>query len=122
MEQYLNTYLPIAVFVCVGIGFGFVAYFLAHLFRPKRIDSEDARTSYECGIYPERDAKVKFNIRYLVFVLLFVAFDVEAIFLYPWAVQARFLGEYALVEVTIFILIILFGWAYAWGRGLLTWD
>ncbi len=120
--EYLNNYVNIGIFVLVGIGFGLVAYFLSFLLRPKRIKGEKALTPYECGMYPEKDADVKFNVRYLTFLLIFVAFDVEAIFLYPWAVKANVLGLYAFFEVFLFIGIILVGWLYAWGRGLLKWD
>jgi len=120
--DYLGNYVAIGIFVLVGVAFGLFAYFLSFLLRPKRITSERAQTAYECGIYPEKDANVKFNIRYLVYLLIFVAFDVEAIFLYPWALKASKLGMYAFVEVSIFIGLILVGWLYAWGRGLLKWD
>ena len=120
--EYLHSYIAVGIFVVVGVGFGLFAYFLSYMLRPKRVHSEEATTAYECGISPEKDAKVKFNVRYLVFLLIFVAFDVEAIFLYPWAVKAKMLGMYAFVEVSIFVTIILIGWAYAWGRGLLKWD
>jgi len=120
--EYLQSYISAGIFVAVGVGFGLFAYFLSYILRPKRIDSENAKTAYECGIQPEKDAKVKFNIRYLIYLLIFVAFDVEAIFLYPWAVKTSTLGWYAFIEVTIFVSIILIGWIYAWGRGLLKWD
>ncbi|NLI39777.1 MAG: NADH-quinone oxidoreductase subunit A [Caldisericales bacterium] len=101
---------------------GLIAFFLAFAMRPKRIDSDLATTSYECGIAPRTDSKIRFNVRYIVFALIFVAFDVEAVFLYPWAVKVKELGTYAIVEVTLFIAILLVGYFYAWGRGLLKWD
>ncbi len=110
------------IFFLVGLGMGLVAFFLNFLLRPKRITGEQAETTYECGIPPAKDARIQFNVRYIIFALLFVAFDVEAVFLYPWAVQAKLFGLYALVEVVIFIAIILVGYFYAWGRGMLKWE
>jgi len=119
---YFKYYLFVGIFVLVGIGFGLFAYFLSWLLRPKRIDSPESVTSYECGIKPEGSADIKFNVRYLIFTLIFVAFDVEAVFLYPWAVHAKLLGWYAVGEALLFIGILLVGYFYAWGRGLLKWD
>lgn len=119
---YFKYYLFVGIFVLVGIGFGLFAYFLSWLLRPKRIDSPESVTSYECGIKPEGSADIKFNVRYLIFALIFVAFDVEAVFLYPWAVHAKLLGWYAVGEALLFIGILLVGYFYAWGRGLLKWD
>ncbi len=119
---YFKYYLFVGIFVLVGIGFGLFAYFLSWLLRPKRIDSPESVTSYECGIKPEGSADIKFNVRYLIFALIFVAFDVEAVFLYPWAVQAKLLGWFAVGEALLFIGILLVGYFYAWGRGLLKWD
>ncbi|MBP7732269.1 MAG: NADH-quinone oxidoreductase subunit A [Caldisericia bacterium] len=120
--MFPEAYLFAGIFVLVGIGFGLVAYLLAHLLRPKRINSPEAVTAYECGIKPDGDADIKYNIRYLIFALIFVAFDVEAVFLYPWAVNAKLLGWYAAGEAILFVGILLVGYFYALGRRLLQWD
>jgi len=122
LNDYSLGYLFVGIFALVGLAMGLIAFFLAFALRPKRIDSDLATTSYECGIPPKTDSKIKFNIRYIVFALIFVAFDVEAVFLYPWAVKVKELGTYAIFEVTLFIAILLVGYFYAWGRGLLKWD
>ena len=76
---------------------------------------------YECGMVPIGDAHVRYNVRYYVFALLFVVFDVEAVFLYPWAVAYRQLGVYAFVEAIVFIAILFVGYAYAWRKRAMEW-
>ncbi len=76
---------------------------------------------YECGMVPIGDAQVRYNVRYYVFGLLFVIFDVEAVFLYPWAVAYRQLGLFAFFEALIFIAILLIGYVYAWRKGAMEW-
>jgi NAD(P)H-quinone oxidoreductase subunit 3 len=89
--------------------------------RPSRPDPIKDDT-YECGVETEGDALGQFNVRYYVFALLFVIFDVEAVFLYPWAVAYRQLGLYAFVEAVLFIGILLVGYVYAWRRKALEWT
>ena len=88
--------------------------------RPKRPDPVKEAT-YECGVETVGDAWGQFNVRYYVFALLFVIFDVEAVFLYPWAVAYRQLGLYAFVEAVLFVLILVVGYVYAWRRKALEW-
>ncbi len=76
---------------------------------------------YECGMVPIGDAQVRYNVRYYVFGLLFVVFDVEAVFLYPWAVAYVGLGVYAFFEALIFMAILFIGYAYAWRKGAMEW-
>ena len=89
--------------------------------RPKRPDPIKEDT-YECGVETEGDALGQFHVRYYVIALLFVLFDVEAVFLYPWAVAYRQLGLFAFVEALIFIAILLVGYVYAWRRKALEWT
>src|SRR3990172_1610577 len=88
--------------------------------RPKRPDPIKSAT-YECGVETVGDAWGQFNVRYYVFALLFVVFDVEAVFLYPWAVAFRQLGLFAFVEAVLFIAILVVGYVYAWRRRALEW-
>lgn len=114
-----NEYLPILIFIVFGFVFVFGGLIAAFLVREGRKSKE---TTYECGEEPVGNAWIQFNMRYYVFALLFVAFDVETIFLYPWAVVYKQLGMFAFVEAAIFIVILLVGLAYAWGKGALTWE
>jgi NADH:ubiquinone oxidoreductase subunit 3 (subunit A) len=88
--------------------------------RPKAPDPIKASV-YECGMVPIGDAHVRYNVRYYLFALLFVVFDVEAVFLYPWAVAYRQLGTYAFVEALIFIAILFVGFVYAWRKRAMEW-
>ncbi len=88
--------------------------------RPRKPDPIK-QSVYECGMVPVGDALVRYNVRYYLFALLFVVFDVEAIFLYPWAVAYRGLGVYAFVEALIFIAILLVGYVYAWRKRAMEW-
>ncbi len=88
--------------------------------RPKRPDPIKSAT-YECGVETEGETWVQFNVRYYVVALLFVIFDVEAVFLYPWAVAFRQLGLFAFVEAVVFLLILVVGYLYAWRRQALEW-
>ncbi len=87
---------------------------------PKRPDPIKSAT-YECGVETEGDALGQFNVRYYVFALLFVIFDVEAVFLYPWAVAFGGLGLFAFIEAVLFVAILLVGYVYAWRRNALEW-
>ena len=89
--------------------------------RPNRPDPVKTDT-YECGVETEGDALVQFNARYYVVALLFVVFDVEAVFLYPWAVAFRQLGLFAFVEALLFLAVLVVGYVYAWRRKALEWS
>jgi len=116
-----SQYGYVAVFILVGVVFLIVALLAAWLLRPTR-PSRAKSTPYECGIPPTGDAWNQFNPRYYIFALLFLLFDVEAAYLYPWAVRVGQLGLYAVVEMLIFLAILGFGLAYAWRKGSLRWE
>ena len=79
-------------------------------------------STYECGEVPVGEPWIRFRVAYYIFALMFVVFDVEAVFLYPWAVIARRLGLYGLVEMLVFLAILVLGLAYAWRKGVLRWQ
>ena len=121
-------YGPVATLVVLGIVFAVVALFLAYLLRP--VDRyEEKLLTYECGIIPWGEAWSKFFVRYYVNALIFVLFDIEAIFLIPWAVVYKAMSHqgqgglnlFPAVEMGIFIAILLLGLAYAWRKGDLEW-
>lgn len=124
MEQlnlYQNNYLIVFVFLCLGVLLPIVALFAAKLLRPKYKKDERKYTTYESGMEPFSDARVQFNVRYYVFALMFVIFDVETVFLYPWAVAYEKLGIFALIEMLIFVVMLLIGLIYAWKKKVLKW-
>lgn len=117
----MGGYLTIAVFGLVGFGFVAVNLFLAGLLRPSAPTPEKLET-YECGPAPFGDAWRQFNLHYYLFALLFVVFDVEAAFLYPWALAFRRVGMYAVVEMILFVGLLALGLVYAWRRGAIEWE
>ncbi|MDX1390172.1 MAG: NADH-quinone oxidoreductase subunit A [Acidobacteriota bacterium] len=114
------AYLPILLFVAVGIAFFAVTLTFASLIRPARPDPVK-ESPYECGIEAEEGAWGRQSVHYYVIAVLFVIFDVEVVFLFPWAVQYRVLGLFGLVEMGIFLLILIVAYVYAWKKGALTW-
>ncbi len=116
----LSRATPRGWYVGFGIAFVLVNLGLWWLLRPSRF-SEEKLTTYECGENPQGSAWVQFNIRFYVFALIFIVFDVEAVFLLPWAVVFRQLGVLAFVEGLVFIAILAVGLAYVWRKGDLEW-
>ncbi|WP_447600199.1 NADH-quinone oxidoreductase subunit A [Nitrospira sp. Nam80] len=119
--EYLTRYFPVLVFIFVALGFGVVTLLLSYVVQPKYPEPEKLST-YECGSEPFSDARMPFPVRYYIFAMLFVIFDVEIIFLYPWAVVFNKIGLIGLLEMMMFIALFLVAYAYAWRKGALEWD
>ncbi|HET7746113.1 MAG TPA: NADH-quinone oxidoreductase subunit A [Vicinamibacteria bacterium] len=119
-SEFLASHAAVLAFLLVSIAFVTVNLLLWKLVRPSR-HSEEKLTTYECGENPTGNAWIQFNIRFYVFALIFIVFDVEVIFLLPWAVVFRDLGLLAYVEGLIFIFILVVGLAYVWKKGDLEW-
>jgi NADH-quinone oxidoreductase subunit A len=116
-----ENYLPVAIFVAIALAFGVGTLLIGILVRPSNI--YPAKTSpYESGAVPFSDARVPIPMRYYIIAMLFVIFDIETVFLYPWAVVFDKIGLFGLVEMMIFIFILLVGYVYAWKKGALEWD
>jgi NADH:ubiquinone oxidoreductase subunit 3 (subunit A) len=116
----LTSYSSVLAFIVVALGFLVVNLLVWKVLRPSRF-SEEKLTTYECGENPTGSAWVQFNIRFYVFALIFIVFDVEAVFLLPWAVVFRELGMLAFVEGLVFIAILVVALAYVWRKGDLEW-
>ncbi len=115
-----EDYLWVALFLGVGVVFvagGFIANWFARPSKP----SERKSSIYECGELPVGTSWIQFNVRYYLFALIFVIFDVEVVFLFPWAVVFKQLGLFAFVEMVVFIAILVVGLIYAWRKGILKW-
>jgi NADH-quinone oxidoreductase subunit A len=121
MDKYFNNYLIVTIFLALGILLPIVALTFGRLLRPNKPSVEKAET-YESGNAPFMESRVKFNIRYYLFALMFVIFDVETVFLYPWAVAYNKLGLFALVEMLIFVSLLVVGLLYAWKKKVLQWN
>ena len=117
---YGTLYLYVGLFMLLVSGFVAAVLFLARMISPRRRSSTKGQT-YETGESTVTDPWRPFPVRYYVFALLFLIFDVEAAFLYPWAVIYKSLGVYGFVEMVIFVFILGVGLAYAWGKGALKW-
>ena len=114
-------YLPVLLFVAVGLGFGAVTILASSLIVPRRVAPEKM-SAYECGVDPVGDARGRFNIRFYMIAVLFILFDIEAVFLYPWAVAFNALGLYGLIEMVLFIVILLVGYLYLLKKRALEWE
>lgn len=112
--RVLLFFIIAAVFVAAGL-------FVAYLLRPKKWYPEKL-TTYECGEEPVGSSWIKYNIRFYVVALVFLIFEVETVFLFPWAVVFKDLGLFAFIEMVIFLVILLVGYAYVWVNGDLDWD
>ncbi len=119
--EYLTRYFPVLVFIFVALGFGVVTLLLSYVVQPKYPEPQKL-SAYECGSEPFSDARMPFPVRYYIFAMLFVIFDVEVIFLYPWAVVFNKVGLIGLLEMLMFIALFLVAYAYAWRKGALEWD
>jgi NADH-quinone oxidoreductase subunit A len=113
-------YLAVLIFLFVGSGIVLITFFINKLIRPHN-PYPAKNANYECAEEPVGSGWIQFNPRFYIFALIFVIFDVEAVFMFPWAVAFNQLGLYALVEMVLFILILLFGLYYAWKKGALKW-
>jgi NADH:ubiquinone oxidoreductase subunit 3 (subunit A) len=116
----LTSYSSVLAFMVVALAFLVVNLIAWKILRPSRF-SEEKLTTYECGENPTGSAWVQFNIRFYVFALIFIIFDVEAVFLLPWAVVFRELGMVAFLEGLVFIAILVVALAYVWRKGDLEW-
>lgn len=118
-----NVYLPILFLGLLSFGFAAVSVVLATFTGPKRYNRAKV-AAYECGIEPTPQAigGSKFPIKYYLTAMLFIVFDIEIVFLYPWAVSFDLLGLFGLVEMIIFIVTVLAAYAFVWRRGGLEWD
>ena len=121
LNLYQNNYMIVFIFLCLGVLLPIVALFMGKLLRPNK-PQESKYTTYESGIEPFNDSRVQFTIRYYIFALMFVIFDVETVFLYPWAVAYEKLGIFALIEMLIFVLMLVIGLIYAWKKKVLKWN
>jgi NADH-quinone oxidoreductase subunit A len=117
----LRTYIPIFLFVLIAIGFAIFAILFSKLVHPHAA-GEVKLEPYECGIEAVGDARDRYSIRYYLIAMLFVIFDVETIFMFPWAVSVDQLALFGLIEMLVFLFILVVGYFYAWKKGALEWQ
>ncbi|MCM1005366.1 MAG: NADH-quinone oxidoreductase subunit A [Prevotella sp.] len=107
--------------VITGLGLVFAALLIARLISPRTFSVKKSEP-YECGIPTRGDSMLQFKVGYYLFAILFLVFDVETVFLYPWAVICRALGPTGLISIAVFMFILILGLAYAWRKGALKWQ
>ena len=120
LSDYLRSFLTVGLFAALAIVLFFLLVGISALLRPDR-HQEQKYIAYESGADPIGSMWSQSQVRYYIFALLFVMFDVEAVFIFPWAVQLEFFGTFGLIEMFVFIAILLLGLVYAWRKGVLTW-
>ncbi len=120
MSAFLRDWLTVLIFIAAAVALVAVLLGLASLIRPTR-PTPQKYISYESGVDPVGDGWSQSQIRYYVFALLFVIFDVEAVFIFPWATRLERYAGFGLLEMGVFILVLLLGLVYAWRKGVLRW-
>jgi len=117
----LSQYLPVLLFILVGIGVGIAPQAIGYLLGPNRPDAAK-NSPYECGFEAFEDARMQFDVRYYLVAILFILFDLEIAFLFPWAVALKTIGPVGFWAAVIFLGILVVGFAYEWKKGALDWE
>ena len=117
----LENYLPIIVFIFLGIAFGVGLTLVGYLLGPNKPD-EEKNSQFECGFPPFEDSRMHFNVRYYLVSILFILFDLEVAFFIPWAVVQSKLGRFGFIGMSIFLLLLVVGFIFEWKKGALEWE
>ena len=121
MEELLREYLPIIIFLGIAIGLGVVLMLAAIILAVRRPDPEKI-SAYECGFNAFDDARMKFDVRFYLVSILFIIFDLEVAFLFPWAASFQDIGTFGFWSMIIFLGVLTIGFAYEWKKGALEWE
>ncbi len=119
------AYIPVLILMLVGLGVGAVVIVLSHLLSPKVLRNRKKDSAFECGVPPVGDARHRFSVRFYLVAILFLLFDVEAIFFFPWAVVYKkylSINQFILVEMGAFVAVLLLGYFYVLKKGALEWE
>ena len=117
----LGNYLPILIFMTITLVMGSVFIILGKLLGPSRPDAEK-NSPYECGFEAFEDSRMKFDVRYYLVAILFIIFDLEIAFLFPWAIVLDQVGTFGLIAMAIFLSVLVVGFIYEWKKGALEWE
>jgi len=117
----LAEYLPTLLFLMVATGIGVALIIIGNVLGPKRPNAEKL-SPYECGFAAFEDARMQFDVRYYLIAILFIVFDLEIAFVFPWALVFRELGVFGLVEMGVFLALLVIGFVYVWKKGALEWE
>ncbi len=117
----LENYFPVLLFVIVGLAMGVLPMVAGRLLAPHRPDSAKL-SPYECGFEAFEDARMKFDVRYYLVAILFILFDLEIAFLFPWAAVLKEIGTFGFVSMMVFLAVLVVGFIYEWMKGALEWE
>lgn len=117
----LENYLPVLIFLVIGLAVGAVMIVLGFVLSPHKPD-EEKLSPYECGFEAFGDARMKFDVRYYLVAILFIIFDLEIAFLFPWAIVLEDIGVFGYTAMAIFLGILVIGFIYEWKKGALEWE
>nr|WP_038248770.1 NADH-quinone oxidoreductase subunit A [Ghiorsea bivora] len=121
LDYLASNYVPIFIFILIALGMGIMPLMLTMVVAEQRPDAEKL-SAYECGFEAFEDARMHFDVRFYLVAILFVIFDLETAFLFPWAVVLDQIGIFGFIEMMLFLLILLVGYIYAWNKGALQWE
>ena len=121
VAELLNEYFPIILFLIIALGLSFIFIMLNFLLSPKKPDPEKL-SSYECGFEPFNDSRIEFDVRFYLVAILFIIFDLEIAFLFPWAISLGNIGLVGFISMMIFLFILTVGFVYEWKKGALDWE
>ena len=121
MEAFLSDYVPILIFLAIAIGIAVMAIVASYVIAPQRPDV-DKISAYECGFDAFEDARVQFDVRYYLVAILFIIFDLEVAFLFPWAISLADIGMFGFWSMMVFLAILTVGFIYEWKKGALEWE
>lgn len=121
VQPTVDLVIQLGIMFAIGVAMALAFVTISHLLSPKSRNPNKS-LPYECGVVPKADARSPFNVHYYLVAVLFVLFDLEAVFIYPWAISLRSLGTVALGEMFVFMAVLLIGLVYAWKKGVFEWE
>ena len=119
--EFLTDYFPIMLFLFIALGLSIGFIILNFVFSPKNPDPEKL-SAYECGFEPFNDSRMEFDVRFYLVAILFIIFDLEIAFLFPWAISLGTIGLYGYLSMLVFLFILTIGFIYEWKKGALDWE
>lgn len=121
VESFLSDYVPILIFLAIAIGVAAMAIIASYIIAPQRPDA-DKISAYECGFDAFEDARIQFDVRFYLVAILFIIFDLEVAFLFPWAITLGEIGMFGFWSMMLFLAILTVGFIYEWRKGALEWE
>ena len=121
LAEFLKDYLPIILFLIIALGLSFAFVVINYIAAPSRPDPEKL-SAYECGFEPFNDSRMEFDVRFYLVAILFIIFDLEIAFLFPWAISLGEIGLYGFCSMMLFLFILTVGFIYEWKKGALDWE